>query len=64
MTSLDGLGLREGLALRFPEILVRTLIEGKVLSFALSHRRTAVVNRCVPTDSLEKMLQLPQKQRQ
>ena len=30
MTSLDGRGLREGLALRFSEILGRSLVEGKV----------------------------------
>ena len=30
MTSVDGRGLREGLMLRFPEILGRTLVEGKV----------------------------------
>ena len=30
MTLLDGRGLREGLALRFPEILGRSLVEGKV----------------------------------
>ena len=28
--SVDGCGLREGLVLRFPEILGRTLVEGKV----------------------------------
>ena len=28
--SADGRGLREGLVLRFPEILGRTLVEGKV----------------------------------
>ena len=30
MTSVDGRGLMEGLVICFPEILERTLVEGKV----------------------------------